>query len=104
MQDITACVCLGEGEGWKTVKKKANVCCFSPACRTALAAPVMSASLCVPDKTQHRCDDVIRKVAEDFLFVCFFYSQGDAIQQGASCTRREPRRAFTQLQCYKPVD
>lgn len=53
-------------------KKKANVCCFSPACRTALAAPVMSASLCVPDKTQHRCDDVIRKVAEDFLFVCFF--------------------------------
>lgn len=22
MQDITACVCLGEGEGWKTVKKQ----------------------------------------------------------------------------------
>lgn len=28
VQDIAACVCLGEG--WKTVKKKKKVSCFSP--------------------------------------------------------------------------
>ncbi|KAF3852473.1 hypothetical protein F7725_005828 [Dissostichus mawsoni] len=34
---------------------------------------------------------------------CLLYYTGDAVQQGASCTRREPRRAFTQLQCDQPT-
>lgn len=36
------------------------------------------------------------------MFVLF--SQGNAVQQGKACTRREPRGTFAQFQCHKSSD
>ncbi len=62
-------------------------------------------SLCATDKIKRWFDDAVRKVTKDyFFFVGCGFSQGDAVQQGASCTRREPRRTFTQLQYHESAD
>lgn len=46
----------------------------------------------------------MRKLSENCVCVCVFFSQGDAVQQRASGPRCEPGRALAQLQYLQPAD
>lgn len=46
----------------------------------------------------------MRKVSKNVCVCVCFFSQGNAVQQGASGTRCEPGGALAQLQYLQPAD